>query len=133
MKVKAALRWSLDLAVCLQRVDIGYERTPGHRIQMHCCQTMRDQVKLSSECHSTDSLYSDALVAYTPRFDEYGLVIHDGGSSVLLIAFCPWCGANLPSSRRHEWFDQVEALGITDLDTSDLPEKYRSDAWFRDA
>jgi hypothetical protein len=26
----------------------------------------------------------------------YGLIIHDGGSSVVEIGFCPWCGATLP-------------------------------------
>lgn len=26
----------------------------------------------------------------------YGLMIHDGGSSAIEIAFCPWCGLGLP-------------------------------------
>jgi hypothetical protein len=26
---------------------------------------------------------------------EYGLIIHDGGSAVIGMAFCPWCGAAL--------------------------------------
>ena len=26
----------------------------------------------------------------------YGLRVHDGGSSVVEIAHCPWCGAKLP-------------------------------------
>jgi len=26
----------------------------------------------------------------------YGIIVHDGGSSVVEISFCPWCGAKLP-------------------------------------
>jgi hypothetical protein len=26
----------------------------------------------------------------------YGLIVHDGGSSVVEIGFCPWCGSKLP-------------------------------------
>jgi hypothetical protein len=37
----------------------------------------------------------------------YGIIVHDGGSSVIAIAFCPWCGARLPA--------------IGDIDLSDLP------------
>jgi hypothetical protein len=25
-------------------------------------------------------------------------MVHDGGSSVVEIAFCPWCGSKLPAS-----------------------------------
>jgi len=41
----------------------------------------------------------DALIEYFPRLGEYGLIIHDGGQSVVTIAFCPFCGAKLPTSR----------------------------------
>jgi Domain of unknown function (DUF6980) len=26
----------------------------------------------------------------------YGLIVHDGGSSIIEIEFCPWCGSRLP-------------------------------------
>jgi hypothetical protein len=26
----------------------------------------------------------------------FGLLVHDGGSSVIEIAYCPWCGTKLP-------------------------------------
>ncbi|WP_412760022.1 DUF6980 family protein [Methylobacterium guangdongense] len=38
----------------------------------------------------------DAFIAKTRS--GYGLMVHDGGSSVVEIAFCPWCGAKLPQS-----------------------------------
>ena len=26
----------------------------------------------------------------------YGIIVHDGSTSFIKIAFCPWCGAKLP-------------------------------------
>lgn len=36
----------------------------------------------------------DALLARMD--DKIGLIIHDGGRSVVEIKFCPWCGAVTP-------------------------------------
>jgi hypothetical protein len=44
--------------------------------------------------HKTRSECPDAMIA-TVR-GGYGLIVHDGGSSVIEIRFCPWCGAKLP-------------------------------------
>jgi hypothetical protein len=35
----------------------------------------------------------DALIAEIRG--GYGLIVHDGGDSVVTNAFCPWCGAKL--------------------------------------
>lgn len=34
----------------------------------------------------------DALIHYSPASGDYGIIIHDGGSSFVTIEFCPWCG-----------------------------------------
>jgi hypothetical protein len=73
------------------------------------------------------------LVHYTPKFDEYGLVVHDGGSSTRLISFCPWCGAALPGSKRARWFEALAALGIEDPFSASIPDAFRSDLWWRGA
>jgi len=36
----------------------------------------------------------DALVVHLPS-GYYGLIVHDGGASSIIINFCPWCGADL--------------------------------------
>jgi len=36
----------------------------------------------------------DALIALVRG--GYGLIVHDGGQSVIQISYCPWCGAGLP-------------------------------------
>jgi hypothetical protein len=69
----------------------------------------------------------DALVIYNEVFDEYGLPVHDGGPSYVLIRNCPWCGTKLPASQHDRWFEETEALGITDEER--LPAEYLSSLW----
>jgi hypothetical protein len=72
----------------------------------------------------------DILVKYSSQFDEYGLIIHDGGSSTLEIYFCPWCGKKLPESKRDRWFDKLEELGINDPSEENIPKEFLSDEWY---
>lgn len=30
----------------------------------------------------------------------YGIPIHDGGTSVIVIKYCPWCGQQLPKPKK---------------------------------
>jgi hypothetical protein len=46
------------------------------------------------------------------KFREVSLKILNGGDSVVVLAFCPWCGSKLPASLRHEWFDELERGNI---------------------
>jgi hypothetical protein len=64
-------------------------------------------------------------VQYESRFDEYTVV---AGSARQCLFYCPWCGEQLPASKRDEWFDAVEALGL-DPWHDEVPEEFRSDAW----
>lgn len=73
----------------------------------------------------------DALVEYSARFDEYGLIVHDGGSSSVGILFCPWCGANLPDSKRELWFDELGRRGFVNPFDQEIPSEFESDAWWR--
>jgi len=92
---------------------------------------MTDQINHQCEQHQSPFDCPDNLIGYSPKFDEYGLIVHDGGSSSAAIRFCPWCGARLPESRRDCWFDELRAKGIDDPWTQDIPEEYQSDAWYR--
>ncbi|HZY17518.1 MAG TPA: hypothetical protein VFE82_03505 [Ramlibacter sp.] len=71
--------------------------------------------------------------AYSPKFNEYGLIVHDGGSSAIAIAFCPWCGTKLPASLRERWFEELEAQGFDDPSDQGIPGRYKTDAWWRHA
>lgn len=59
-----------------------------------CCSDMRRNLQHKCDVHSEPEDCPDALVGLFG--DEYGLRIHDGGSSYVVISHCPWCGARLP-------------------------------------
>ncbi len=65
---------------------------------------------------------------YIPKFREYGISYADGGDSMQLIAYCPWCGHALPKSLRMEWFNELETLKI-DPD-GEVPTRYCTDEWW---
>ena len=88
---------------------------------------MCEKLKLNS---STNFDKVDSPIVYTEKFDEYGLKIKDGGSSSILIEFCPWCGEKLPNSKRDKWFDEIDQLGINPWKDK-IPTKYQTDKWFR--
>jgi hypothetical protein len=92
---------------------------------------MRDQVNWKCPDHVDPYECPDALIAYSVRFDEYGLIIHDGGSSQISIQYCPWCGARLPESKGHRWFEELEKLGILEPDDERIPPEFKTDEWYR--
>jgi hypothetical protein len=94
---------------------------------------MARAVAFTCHAHANEFECPDSLVHYLPRFDEYGLIIHDGGESFQAISYCPWCGSKLPESKRDRWFDELADLGIDDPHEEDVPPQYLSDAWYRES
>ncbi|MCJ7548547.1 MAG: hypothetical protein MUQ30_02570 [Anaerolineae bacterium] len=94
---------------------------------------MTRHVQFACPDHEDPADCPDALVGYVPKFDEYGIRVHDGGSSAITIEFRPWCGSRLPRSRRDEWFERMAALGVGDPFESEIPAEFTSDDWYRDA
>ncbi len=74
--------------------------------------------------------FGEIGLIYVEKFDEIGLKVNDGGSSFVELAYCPWCGAKLPESRRDEWFNKLEAAGI-DPHSGNIPEEFQSGAWYK--
>jgi len=60
-------------------------------MRKHCCKEMKEHVE-----------DEDRIILYWSKFREYLIPIHDGGSSGIVILFCPWCGKKLPPSLRAE-------------------------------
>ena len=54
----------------------------------------------------------DALVSFTSHFNEYGLIIHDGGSSSIAIEFCPWCEQSFLSQNVIYGLKPLKHLGL---------------------
>lgn len=72
----------------------------------------------------------DVPVCYSPKFREFGISVLDGGSSEILLGFCPWCGNKLPESLRDRWFFELEGRGI-DPTTDVVPVEYTDERWWR--
>jgi hypothetical protein len=72
----------------------------------------------------------DIPLVYNDLFREYSIPIQEGGSSFMLIEFCPFCGTKLPESLRDEWFDRLDHLGL-EPGSPELPLDMRSGAWWR--
>lgn len=97
----------------------------------HCCESMSRNVVTACRIHSNSSDCPDVVIHYSEVYDEYGVPVHDGVTSTVRIAFCPWCGAKLPESRRDEWFETLARLGFDDPAVQEIPPEFRSDAWYR--
>ncbi|MEV6038259.1 hypothetical protein AB0L65_44420 [Nonomuraea sp. NPDC052116] len=96
----------------------------------HSCESMVRQVTWECDQHADPFDCPDALITFNERFIEYGLIIHDGGTSVIVISYCPWCGMRLTESRRDRWFDALEALGV-DPSTDEIPTEYQDGRWLQ--
>lgn len=95
----------------------------------HFCKDMKRNYFILHSKESMSKEIEDRLVIYIPHFQEYGLPIYDGGSSYVLIKYCPWCGAKLPKSRRNKWLSKMSELGYTSPFSQNIPEVYLLADW----
>ena len=92
---------------------------------------MAGNVDAACDQHSDPFECHDRLLYYNAVFDEHGLIVHDGGSSYVVITHCPWCGNKLPDSKRDRWFKELEAKGFDDPVHQQIPSEYESDEWYK--
>lgn len=93
----------------------------------HCCEALQGAVDVRCERHPEPGECGDYVIGYSEKFDEYGLWIHDGGSSWITIQYCPFCGARMRPSQRDKWFDRLEQLG---LEPEDAPPDMQGSRWW---
>ena len=67
-------------------------------VATHCCENMRLHSELDCDVHDDPVECADCLVLYYSGSREYGIPVRDGGSSYVVIQYCPWCGTNLGSN-----------------------------------
>jgi len=97
----------------------------------HCCSRMNQELnEWSCDQHADRFDCPDALLSYNEKFDEYGIIVHDGGASSAMIQYCPYCGTKLPESKRDLWFKTLEKMGIDDPWEQEVPEKFKTSAWY---
>jgi len=96
--------------------------------EVHCCEQMN--MKISMNCSEHDKFSCpDTPIYYDEVFDEYGLIVFDGGESYILMEFCPWCGKKLPEPQRDRWFVELEALGYDEPMEQKIPDSFKSSKW----
>jgi hypothetical protein len=81
-------------------------------------------------CHTFSHALRENVIKYTPKFREFGIEIPDGGTSKLVLNYCPWCGEKLPHSLRDLWFDTIFDMGLEPGDDS-LPDIYKTEEWWK--
>jgi hypothetical protein len=62
------------------------------KVGRHCCTKMTYYLTLDKR---SENINPDAIIRYNKKQKEYGIPIHDGGSSYVKIDACPWCGRGL--------------------------------------
>lgn len=74
----------------------------------------------------------DIVIKYFSKFREFGIPV-PGSESIIVIQFCPWCGAKLPPSLRLEWFNCIYAKYGDDIDTRSekIDKEFNSELWWR--
>jgi hypothetical protein len=96
-----------------------------------CCDAMGRQLNYQCEQHPDSRDCPDVVVVYYPHIDEFGMPIRDGGASSLDMHFCPWGGTRAPDSKRDLWIATLESLGFDSPISDDIPDEFRTDAWWR--
>jgi tetratricopeptide (TPR) repeat protein len=86
-----------------------------------CCDTMYSHL-----------LGGDVAIIYIKKYREYGIKILDGGTSIQVLHYCPWCGSKLPESLRDEWFNTLRDMGYENPLDAGIPTSYCSDLWWKD-
>ena len=100
----------------------------------YCCNDLRYHLEHKCEVHDDVFDCLDHLFYYSRTFDEYGIIIHDGGSSYISIQYCPFCGTKFRPSKRDQYFDILETeLKISSEDISEgrIPEEFKTDEWWK--
>jgi hypothetical protein len=100
-------------------------------MKKHCCEKMSLEASRTCKDHEDPFTCPDCIIFYSSKFDEYGIIIHDGGMASFSIQFCPWCGTALPSSKRSVWLETLSDLGYDDPWNQDIPEEFRSNLWYK--
>ena len=74
--------WYLKQQIKKSKVKVG----------RHCCTKMTYYLTFDKK---TKEINPDAIIRFHKKTKDYGIPIHDGGSSFIEIGFCPWCGTKL--------------------------------------
>jgi hypothetical protein len=67
----------------------------GFNDKDYCCLVMANNISESLDENQEIKQHDHDVIMNKWKNGTFGIPIHDGGSSVVKINFCPWCGVNL--------------------------------------
>lgn len=123
---------SVSCKDCIEWNYVQIVEDRGFLVKDFPCSHMAYHVTFKCDEHDDPWQCPDYIIVYTPKFNEYGIPVRDGGASNIVISHCPWCGIKLPESLNDRWFDELEKFGYDDPWEQDIPENFKSDKWWRD-
>jgi hypothetical protein len=59
---------------------------------------MQVHAELHCDVHTDPMECPDILVVYREKSGKDGLPVRDGGSSYVVIRYCPWCGGDITAT-----------------------------------
>ena len=81
--------------ICYNWATAEKLKSKGFAFEHFCCLMMADKVYQSLDDEG-EIKYDDADVIIN-KWDDglYGIPVHDGSASMVIINYCPWCGSKL--------------------------------------
>jgi hypothetical protein len=70
-------------------------------------------------------------IIYYPKHRKYGVFVNDGGTSIVTIDFCPWCGIKLPCRLSEMWVDILDEIGVDPSEKDQIPDDMKTDEWWK--
>ena len=68
----------------------------GARVEDYPCVHIADRVTQKLDSPHEDPFYDpDVIIWQFEHSGEYGIPVRDGGSAIIVIDYCPWCGVPL--------------------------------------
>lgn len=88
-------------------------------MRIHCCDRM--DITLADKT---------IKITYSKIFRQYYIKYKDNSASKA-IYYCPWCGNEFPDPLIKEWADELEKMGFNDPLDENIPDEFKSDAWWK--
>lgn len=66
----------------------------------YCCEIMEDMSTLSCVMH--DKYECPDVLIDRHKDGKMGIIIHDDGTSMMVINYCPWCGSKINKRKKNK-------------------------------
>lgn len=85
--------WTLPVRKPVTEADLERATALEVRLTTFCCETMAEQ--LTQTCQWHDRYSCPDQIIHRWNDGRTGIHIKDGGGSMIVMNFCPWCGKDI--------------------------------------